>query len=68
MIMKILKNLPNKLHLILEELEEEEEGVVKQDNSKREEEEVSVCVCATLCVLLFLNNHFNFYCFSIVIL
>lgn len=69
MIMKILKNLPNRLHLTQEELEEEEEEeVVKQDNSKREEEEVSVCVCATLCVLLFLNNHFNFYCFSIVIL
>ena len=43
MIMKILKNLPNRLHLIQEELEEEEEeGAVKQDNSKREEEEVSV--------------------------
>ena len=48
MIMKILKNLPNRLHLTQEELEEEEEeGVVKQDNSKREEEEVSVCVCQT---------------------
>ena len=69
MIMKILKNLPNRLHLTQEELEEEEEGAVRQDNSKREEEEVSVCLSLALSV--FFNNDLNFLLvdsFSIVIL